>query len=203
MRPAEEWTKTIPVVNSQDLPKSVNNMHKKHIKKSYKYHPILFTLWCVLKKDGIRIPAADPVYTRAKLEIEAAGAGVEIANHTGVPWPQYEKSWREMLPKTRETFAKSQILPRFRSEPDMCDNVVSRETMCGHVGYERGGNRCPPEETPEQIRSLITQSLESVSLPVAPSPTPAPYPDIDLDDPDMKLLAGLRDRSRARGVDTG
>lgn len=170
-------------------------------KKIHKYHPILFTIWAVLKKDGIRVPHHHEIYRRAKFEIEAAGAGVEIADHTGVPWSQHEKNWRDMLPKTRETFARSQILPFFRPAPmktDMCDNVVSRETMCEHVGQI--------EDTPETIRELIARSLTSVSIPedltARPAPAPAPYPEIDTDNPDMKVLIAARERARRR-IDTG
>jgi hypothetical protein len=207
--PGEDRTSTTPVVNSQYSSSSVNNMQKAN-KKIHKYHPILFTIWACLKKDGIRVPHQDPIYRRAKLEIEAAGAGVDISNHTGVPWGQHEKNWRDMLPPTRETFARSQILPFFRPETretDMCDNVVSRETMCDNVG----------DTSPEQIRALIEQSLASVTGPKAEplslsetpsdaSPASAPasnYPDVDMSDPTMQLLVEMRDKvRRARGVNT-
>lgn len=200
--PGEDRTSTTPVVNSQYSSSSVNNMQKAN-KKIHKYHPILFTIWAVLKKDGIRVPHQDPIYRRAKFEIEAAGAGVELANHTGVPWGQHEKNWRDMLPPTRETFARSQILPFFRpatSESDMCDNVVSRETMYGDVCATSG----VASSSPEQIRALIEQSLASVTPPEA-SPAPASnYPDVDMSDPTMRLLVEMRDKvRRARGVNTG
>ena len=200
--PGEDRTSTTPVVNSQYSSSSVNNMQKAN-KKNHKYHPILFTIWAVLKKDGVRVPHQDPIYRRAKFEIEAAGAGVELANHTGVPWGQHEKNWRDMLPRTRETFARSQILPFFRTatrEIDMCDNVVSRETMCENVGATSG------VASSSQIRALIEQSLASVTPPEA-SPAPAPasnYPDVDMSDPTMRLLVEMRDKvRRARGVNTG
>jgi len=227
--PGEDRTSTTPVVNSQYSSSSVNNMQKAN-KKIHKYHPILFTIWAVLKKDGIRVPHQDPIYRRAKFEIEAAGAGVELAaNHTGVPWGQHEKNWCDMLPPTRETFCRSQILPFFRPktrETDMCDNVVSRETMCDNVGATSG----VASSSPQQIRALIKQSLASVTGPKAEplslsetrsgakplslsetppdaSPASAPasnYPDVDMSDPTMQLLIEMRDKVRRdRGVNTG
>ena len=82
----------------------------------------------------------------------------------------------------------------------MCDNVVSRETMCENVGATSG------VASSSQIRALIEQSLASVTPPEA-SPAPAPasnYPDVDMSDPTMRLLVEMRDKvRRARGVNTG
>lgn len=198
MRPAEDRTTTTPVVNSQDLPKNVKIMQKPD-KKIHQYDPILFTLWIVLKKSGVRIPHQDPVYRRAKFEIAAAAAGVEIPNPTGVPWNQYGAVWREMAKNTRESFAKSQILPFFASRSE-CGNVVSRETMCEHVGVRN----TPTEEDPSQIRELIARSLEKVELPAPPPrPAPAPYPEIDLNDPAMRLLVETRDRVARGRINAG
>lgn len=193
-RPGEDRTRTNTGVNSCNLDKNRNNMHKGGSKK-YRFHPIVFTLWCYLTKT--KAPDRRALVDRADLEIRAAGAGVVVANPTGVPWQQYAAQWRDMLPPVRESFAGSQIVPLLRGALP--------------VGDRSSGRPVPPPEledsspaSSEEIRELIRLSLSPSRSSVGArqvAPAPENNDRSKLSKCELELLCRARDRGRARGID--
>jgi hypothetical protein len=180
-------------VNTRNNSNSSNNTHKGGSKKQYKYHPIVFTLWCVLTK--AQAPDRRDLLNRADLELKARGAGVRIDPHSGTPWEQFERDWSDMTVPVRESFANSEIVPRLRGKGE--DNST-QESITPPPSQDE-----PPatEDERREIRSLIEGSIASISLPEEPAPARANYPEVDMTDPVMRELAGMRDRMRARRID--
>lgn len=192
----EDRTRTTHSVNTRNSRvNNRNNTHKGEHKKIYKYHPIVFTLWCVLTK--AKAPDRRNLLNRAEIELKAASAGVELRNHTGVPWEQYSRQWRDMLPPVRESFARSQILPKLRGAVEVTGfNPVSPpDPPPGEVPQEVA--------TPAEIRELIEQSMKSPPPPAAPKPPPSPPAEMSLDSRELLILERARRVAGGRGVDNG
>ena len=193
-RPGEDRTRTNTGVNSCNLDKNRNNMHKGG-SKNYRFHPIVFTLWCYLTKTKALDRRA--LVDRADLEIRAAAAGVVIANHTGIPWEQYSVQWRDMLPPVRESFAGSQIVPLLRGALP--------------VGDRSSGHPVPPPELEDSSPASSEEIRELIRLSLSPSRSSGGAREVDtapentegskLSVSELELLSRARDRDRSRGID--
>lgn len=190
----EDRTSITHGVNTRNI--GVNSRNKKHTGefKKHRYHPIVFTLWCLLTK--VKAPDRQNLVNRAELEIKAHSAGVEISNHTGIPWEQYERNWRDMLPPVRESFARSQIVPRLRQSPP---RDVHQPTSNSAIPTDM------PQESKEDIQRLIRESLscppQGQDMP--PHVEPVPVVDCVLGSRDRAVLEHARKVARARCVNDG
>jgi hypothetical protein len=198
----EDRTSTNNRVNSCNYNNNKKDMHKGDSnKKVYRYHPIVFTLFCCLTK--LKAPDRRVLIDRAEIEIKAASSGVVISNHTGIPWEQYSRQWRDMLPPVRESFARSQILPRLRSQ---CSGDGEVPRPDGEVPRPIGPPHCAVDQPSspadqKKIRELIRQSLvQSESPPAAGSVSSAP-PQTLLQGGELEVLLLARARARSRGID--
>lgn len=74
---------------------------------------VLFSIGCVLDKlTGVHRRDRKAARARAKCELEAGGAGVEILNHSGVDWDYWVKRWGDIWPvEARESIAGREIVP--------------------------------------------------------------------------------------------
>lgn len=142
------------VVNSQDPTKirsekpRAGARSKKSAKKQ-KYHPIVYTLMCVLPMGPDRSKMLD----LARREI-ATGT----AETSGVDWTHFTRLWPALDPLPggrRETTAKREIVPLLYRAID---------TTTGGDNSKRDSIVPPRHETVEDIRELIGRSLLSVSV---------------------------------------
>lgn len=162
-------------------------------------NPVLFSLVQVLAAAaGLHRCDRKVARNRAEVEIKAAAAGVVLVNPSGVDWDYWEKRWSEMPIAVRESTIRREILPLLlgiESEPTAAAPVVE-----AFEAFEP-----TPAETPtaEDIRAARIALEKAVSLPppaISEPSAAAAYPEIDTNDPEMRLLAAARDRTRARAV---
>lgn len=140
-------------VNTRDI--DINSNHaratisKENASKKFEFlkaHPVLLTLWILLKgTPEIRL------FNRASQEVLAEETRSKIENHSGVPWEHYAQNWSDMLQATRDQFARTQILPKLRGTSPAPGCFPGSE--CVHKIDD-----CP-DESPEQIRRMICESL--------------------------------------------
>lgn len=187
IRAGHDRTNTRSIVNTQNISnKTCNHARARERFNFLSTHPVLLTLWCILRGS----PDIS-LYNRAEREVLALDHGAGSVDTTGIPWEDYARNWADMLPATRDAFARSQILPRLRDS--------SRET-CPPADVAEGvaisTPATPADLSPDEIRTAILASLN----PPSESP-PDPYPEIDLTDPEMRALVLERDRLRRRAVD--
>jgi len=139
---------------------------------------------------------------RAKCELEAIAAGVELVNPSGVDWTYWEKRFAEMSIAVRENTAKREIVPMLLGKPAI---VPSSEP--------KKNDRCepfPPNDSFEgvpadEIRAVRKQLEAAFSLPEKKAPAPAPAemaPAADMPADELEVLLAARARARAR-VDCG
>lgn len=192
MGPGEDRTSTKSRVNTCNNNINSSNPARARANNS-KYdflacHPVLLTLWVLLRGT----PDVS-LYNRAERECRAEIAGVEVAHPSGVPWPDYERHWTDMLPEMRDTFAKTQILPRLR-------RGIRRDTKEEDTGTGTGtGSVAELAETSDEIRERILRSLSGSGMSADSISRPAP--EIDWSDPDMRALELVRARTARRGID--
>lgn len=148
--PDDDRRNTSSVVNSQ------NSFNKRKDRsrartcsnksaKIQKYHPIVYTLMCVLPQT----PDKSKMLNIARREISTGDS-----RESGVDWPYFSRLWPALDPNPggrRETTARHEIVPLL------------------YRAISRGVNRTQdiettPEESPESIRAMIQASLASVSL---------------------------------------
>jgi hypothetical protein len=222
--PGEDRTITTPRVN---LPNSVESKNKPQEsgQKIHRYHPIVYTLMCLLK----RTQATDRValLRRAEGEIALEASGLDVVNHSGVPWSQYERAWREMSVATREPFAAAEIVPRLRAALDTSGNMTAtRDGLELDAGTELGQHdpvdagveikrplekSCCDAELAVIVRRLASRDFAVTSGGEAGAPAPAPSPldagvDIDLGADELEILraadrAVVRRRSQGGEID--
>jgi hypothetical protein len=189
MGAGEDRTITQDAVNSQDI--NINSSYARARGNNALYtwlskHPVMLTLWCLLKGSTDM-----ELFDRAKREVKAIEAQQAPEDPTGIPWEDFERHWDDMIPAVRESYAKSQILPKLRGEESSASASCSPPPS-------------PPDEPPAtdeeraRIRKLIEESIESTSLPDDPAPSPAVSL---LDDEQTRILLEARERARARCVD--
>jgi DNA-binding transcriptional ArsR family regulator len=210
--PGEDRTITTPRVN---LPDSVENKNKPQEsgQKIHRYHPIVYTLMCLLNRQGA--PDRKALLRRAEGEIALEASGLEVVNHSGIPWEQYERAWREMSVATREPFAAAEIVPRLREainprpdEPlddvgelghDQSDAGVELEQLVGNLGALRDVGTAvsapPPTWAPRWFLGPSGPDEEGLSTPTPPPPDAGVNL---LDDETRAILERARERCRAR-----
>lgn len=136
---------------------------------------------------------------RARCEIDALAAGLELVNPSGVDWPYWSKRWGELAIEVRESTIRREILPLLlgRTTPPP---PIPESLPCPEIP------ELPTEPAPtaEEVRAARLALEERFSIPVVDdSPPPsAEYPEIDPTDPEMALLLAARDRARARAVNS-
>jgi hypothetical protein len=219
--PGEDRTITTPRVN---LPNSVESRYKPQEsgQKIHRYHPIVYTLMCLLKRTQATDRAA--LLRRAEGEIALEASGLDVVNHSGVPWGQYERAWREMSVATREPFAAAEIVPRLRAALERPDAGAELEQL--DAGTELGQHdpvdagveikrplekSCCDAELAVIVRRLASRDFAVTSGGEAGAPAPAPSPldagvDIDLGADDLEILraadrAVVRRRSQGGEID--
>jgi hypothetical protein len=142
---------TSMLVNSQDPTKIRNkepraDTRSKDRAKKHQYHPIVYTLMCVLPEG----PDRSEMLNLARREISTS-----TGETSGIDWPYFTKLWPALDPfpgGRRETTAKREIVPLlYQAIEGGRDVPVSRDT-----GTE--------DETVEDIRELIGRSLLAVSV---------------------------------------
>jgi DNA-binding transcriptional ArsR family regulator len=215
--PGEDRTTTTQRV---DLPNSVESRYKpqKSGKKIHRYHPIVYTLLLLLKRQGASDRKA--LIRRAEAEIALEASGLEVVNHSGIPWEQYERAWRDMSVATREPFAAAEIVPRLRAaleRPDVGGDLelLDDDAELGHDQDDAGveleqlvgnlGALCdvgtvvstpPPTRAPRWFPGPSGPDKDGLSTPQTPPP-----PDAGvnlLDDETRAVLERARERCRAR-----
>jgi hypothetical protein len=141
---------------------------------------------------------------RARCELEASAAGVELVNPSGIDWAYWEKRFLDMTIPVRENTAAREIVPLLFGKPVSPSEpkpvspsepkpVSPSETICEPMG-------------PEDIRAIRKKLEAAFSLPVpekkAP-PAPAEIaPAADMTAAELEVLLAARDRTRRR-VDCG
>jgi len=185
MGAGEDRTITQSHVNTRDI--DINSSYARARENNALYnwlskHPVMLTLWCLLKGSPDMT-----LFDRAKREVQAVEAHQTPDDPTGVPWEDFERHWDDMLPGVRDSYARSQIVPKLRGEERPAPAPATESPS-------------PPDEDREKIRCLVERSIESTSIPDEPTPAPAPAVSL-LDDEQTRILLEARDRARARCVD--
>ena len=136
---------------------------------------------------------------RAKCELEAMAAGVELVNPSGVDWPYWEKRFAEMSIPVRENTAAREIVPLLLgkpvspSEPKPVSPSEPKPVSPSEPGLER--------VSAEEIRAIREQLEVAFSLPEKKAPAPAPAetaPAADMPADELEVLLAARARARAR-----
>jgi hypothetical protein len=128
---------------------------------------------------------------RAKCELEAIEAGVELVNPSGVDWRYWEKRFVEFTIPVRETTAAREIVPLLLGKPSTQKSNT-----------RRGGpvNEMTSTITAEDISKARKLLEERIGLPTVEKPS-APVLDVDAIDMnagDLEILLEARNRARAR-----
>lgn len=139
------------VVNSQNSSYKRNqepraHAYSKNSAKIKKYHPIVYTLLCVLPAT----PEKSKMLSIARREIATGDS-----SHTGIDWPYYSGLWPALDSNPggrREVTARREIVP------------LLYRALRGDSGAGMEHTADPPVETVDEIRELIKRSLTSVSL---------------------------------------
>jgi len=177
---------------------------------------------CLLKRT--QAPDRVALLRRAEGELSLEASGLDVVNHSGVPWGQYERAWREMSVATREPFAAAEIVPRLRAALERPDAGAALEQL--DDGTELGQHdsvddgveikrplekSCCDAELAVILRRLVSRDFAVTSGGEAGAPAPAPSPldagvDIDLGDADLEILraadrAVVRKRSQGGEID--
>jgi hypothetical protein len=153
---------------------------------------------------------------RAKCELEASAAGVELVNPSGVDWSYWEKRFAEMPIAVRELTAAREIIPL----------LIGRKGVLSSPELSTPVSKVPPPSAPssspetndlgnsdpvsaEDIRRARKALEERFSLPGKQSPveiadstkviSPATAPvAVDMSSKDLEVLIAARDRARSR-----
>lgn len=162
--PGDDRRITSGVVNSQDssIKRKDGSNARTHSKKSakiHRYHPIVFTLLCVLP----RSPQKKAAIQLAEREI-ASGSSPQ----SGIDWPHFSQLWRALDPSPgggRERTARREIAPLL-IEAVQRGGAQERETYLPPL------HPCLPfpapdlgTESPEDIKRIIAASVMAVSPP--------------------------------------
>jgi hypothetical protein len=159
---------------------------------------VLFSLGVVLAATGdLHRTDRRAARARARCEIEALAAGLELVNPSGVDWAYWDKRWAELPIAVRESTVRREILPL----------LLGRPTPPPPIREPLPSPELPtvPAPTAEEVRDARLALEERFSIPEEASPppaapAPAEYPEIDPTDPEMALLLAARERARARAV---
>lgn len=136
---------------------------------------------------------------RAKCELEALAAGVELVNPSGVDWAYWEKRFGEMSIAVRENTAAREIVPLLLGRASKAPALPASSSP---PEAEELGKVSPI--TADEISSARKALEERFSLP-APEKKPAPAPasvSVDMPADELEVLLAARARARAR-VDCG
>lgn len=208
--PKADLTTTPLRVNSQNSSESDNTLPRTHTRsnlntKSHKFHPIIFTLMIVLKRE--------PREQRNRLLSQAAH---EIRNRrdnaSGVDWDYWETRWPFMDHRPggeRENTAKATILPRLESVlcPRPSLTALSESRSPGGLGQNlpppsEGRGLIKPEkpDSPETIKRLVRGFLDGKEPddPPPPKETAAEFlpGEVVLDERELAVLTGARVRTK-------
>lgn len=162
---------------------------------------VLFSIGCVLAKlEGVHRRDRKAARARAKCELEAAAAGVDILNHSGVDWEYWEKRWGDIWPvEARESVAGREIVPLLL--PGGVDRMPKATPP---PPIQEAPAPKPPVDSPsaEEIRKVRLSLEAAFSLPSsAPAPassmeasTEDEKPEVTLDRSDLAILEAARAR---------
>jgi hypothetical protein len=166
-----------------------------------KRNAVLFSLGVVLAATGdLHRTDRRAARARARCEIDAIAAGLELVNPSGVDWPYWSKRWGDLAIEVRESTIRREILPMLLGRPTPPPPI--REPL---PSPELPELPTVPAPTAEEVRAARLALEERFSIPAEASPPPAApaaaeYPEIDPTDPEMALLLAARERARARAV---
>ncbi len=166
-------------VNSCDITAKEQNKPRARASRFKNWvHPVLFSLMCVLKAQKDRDRAL--IISRARWEIDAGRAGIEIPGHSGIDWDR--SSWQEMPHTHREQVIRNEILPVLRKNPENQSNSVS-ELISAMIGQDEAVQYREPE-----IRyQMVVQKAREL-----------PKVQIDLPKDDLEILVAARNRAMQR-----
>ena len=177
------------VVNSQYSSDKRNNRSNtgarcnNSAKKNHAYHPIVYTLLCVLPRSPQRASMID----LARREISTGDA-----SDSGVDWPYYTKLWPALDPAPggrRENTAKREIVPLLWRALEG-DGRLSQA-----IPVEPDMPRC-------EIRDLIERSMAPVSAVPEPESEPVPVPEktgTSLDREEFSVLRAAKNSLKNKG----
>jgi hypothetical protein len=141
---------------------------------------------------------------RAKCELEAIAAGVELVNPSGVDWEYWEKRFAEMPISVRENTARREIIPLLLGRKSKATAPSASPSSPETTVL---GNGAPVSaEDIRQARMALEErfSLSGKHSPVeiedsttVLSPAPAPV-SVDMSSDDLEVLIAARARARAR-----
>lgn len=156
--------------------------------------------------------------SRAKCELEAIGAGVELVNPSGVDWAYWEKRFAEMPIAVRELTAAREIIPLLigrkgvlnspeLSSPELSSPVSKVPPPSASSSSPETADSAPVSA--EDIKRARKALEERFSLPGKQSPveiadptkvlSPATAPvAVDISREDLEVLIAARDRARSR-----
>ena len=188
--PGADRTSITPRVNTPNSSVNTNNSPQSGSKK-HLHNPIVYSLFRLLTRTKAEDRQA--LVKRAEAEIAADEVGLEVANHSGVPWEHFARTWKELTVPCREPFAAAEIVPRLRDainprpdEPlddvgelghDQSDAGVELEQLVGNLGALRDVGTAvsapPPTWAPRWFLGPSGPDEEGLSTPTPPPPTPA------------------------------
>ena len=162
-------------VNSCDITAKEQNKPRARASRFKNWvHPVLYSLMCVLKAQKALDRAL--IISRARWEIDAGRAGIDIPGHSGIDWDR--PSWQEMPRTHREQVIRNEILPVLRKKPENQSNSVS-ELISAIIGQEGAVQYREPE-----IRYQIVHAAREL-----------PNVQIDLPKADLDILVAARNRA--------
>lgn len=206
---ASDRTRDKACFNSQDLTKKEKEP-RAGARASKKTSPrkknlVLFSVGVVLSSlNGVHRADRRAARARARCEIDAICAGVDLVNPSGVDWEYWEKRWADMPIAIRENTARREIVPMLLSRGGGDRNP---EPVAPPSPPEPNPLPLPPKDAPtaEEIRAIRLQLESSMTLPSSPGEisrsVSAPEENqtkVDLPDDELAVLVAARDRARSR-----
>ena len=201
--PSDPYTDTSQIppkitTQSESKPRAGARAYKKssHIRKN----SVLFSIGCVLDKlTGVHRRDRKAARARAKCEMEARRADIDILNHSGVDWDYWEKRWGDIWPvEARESVARREIVPLLLGGD--CSTPEPIAPPVQSMAADTETHPTPPSaDEIRQLRESLEARFSLPNLEKAPVPSmKALYedekPEISLDQSDLAILMAARNR---------
>ena len=194
--PSDPYTDTSQIppkitTQSESKPRAGARAYKKSSR--LRKNSVLFSIGCVLDKlTGVHRRDRKAARARAKCEMEARRAGVDILNHSGVDWDYWEKRWGDIWPvEARESVARREIVPLLLGGDCSTPEPIAPPVQSAAADTETH----PTPPSADEIRAMRESLEERFSLPSSrQTPGPSPSPAVSLDQSELAILMAARNR---------